>query len=229
MSLIYRTFWLGMTSALLLGAPSRAAAEPLPADTTRAPVSSAPAAPAYPSWYSYAYPYPYRSSFPPPAPPSVKYWYGWQTLTSFGVSTTLLVTSFAVSAAPLVITLPLSIGGFVLGGPIVHWANGNTAKGFISLGMTLGGSAVGTAIAAAAICAGGCSGDSGGLAFFSGGAIGGGVAVLVSTILDVSLLAYGQRQAPLDQAAARQQRPIALLPTLDIRRDRTTVGLMGTF
>ena len=262
MNMIYRTVWLGITGALLLGAPSPAAAEPpLLSDAKRAPVPSAPSADAangaspttaptnppredQPSApmassgqpyaalaYSHADPSSYRYYVPRPAESSVetvRYWYGWQTLISLGVSSTFLVLSFPVTSAAGV-TLPLALGGAELGGPIVHWANGNVGKGFISLGMNIGATAVGATIGAGLWCREGCRGDFGGWERLAGGVIGAGIGVVVSNIVDASALAYGQRRVRLDEAATPTRRTIALLPTFDIGQGRTTAGVMGTF
>lgn len=261
MSMIYRTVWLGITGALLLGAPSPAAAEPPLSDKAGAPVPSAPsgnaangaspataptnlpredqpsapmassgrpyAAPAY----SYAYPSSYRYSVPPAADSSNetgRYWYGWQTLTSLGVSSTFMVLSFAGPSTALV-TMPLALGGAVLGGPIVHWANGNVGKGFISLGMNVGATAVGATIGAGLWCREGCGGDFGGWERLIGGMIGAGIGLVVSNIVDASVLAYGRRRVRLDETATPTRPGIALLPTLDIQQGRASAGVMGTF
>lgn len=259
MSMIYRTVWLGITGALLLGVPSPAAAEPPLSDKAGAPVPSAPsgnaangaspaiapmslpredqpsapmassgqpyAAPAY----SYGYPSSYRYSVPPPAESSNetgRYWYGWQTLTSLGVSSTFMVVSFA-GPSSAAFTMPLALGGAVLGGPIVHWANGNVGKGFISLGMNVGAGVAGTLIGAG-LCRAACR-NLGGWEPLVGGVIGAGVGVVVSNIVDASVLAYGRRRVRLDEAATPTRPAIALLPTLDIQQGRASAGVMGTF
>ncbi len=53
-----------------------------------------------------------------------KRWYGWQTLLTDGAA---ILTIGEVPA--------LSIGTYLLGGPVVHWAHGNVEKGFLSLGI----------------------------------------------------------------------------------------------
>ncbi len=60
-------------------------------------------------------------------PPKTKTsWYGWQTLIADGG--TLAATY--VTGSPIVF-----LGGYALGAPIVHWAHGNVAAGFGSLGV----------------------------------------------------------------------------------------------
>jgi hypothetical protein len=262
MSMIYRTVWLGITGALLLGASSPAAAEPPLSDKAGAPVPSAPSgnaangaspatAPTNPPRedqpsaprassgqpyaalaYSHADPSSYRYYVPRPAESSVetvRYWYGWQTLTSLGVSSTFLVLSFPVTSAAGV-TLPLALGGAVLGGPIVHWANGNVGKGFISLGMNVGAGALGAVIGAGLWCReGGCRGHVGGWEGLGASMIGAGIGVVVSNIVDASALAYGRRRVRLDETATPTRPAIALLPTLDIQQGRASAGVMGTF
>ncbi|APR76861.1 Hypothetical protein A7982_02208 [Minicystis rosea] len=155
-----------------------------------------------------------------------RYWYGWQSLIVFGVSTTITIVPSVLGGA--VVGLPLGIGGLVLGGPIVHWANGNVGKGFIGLGVNIGAigllGAAGIGIACASTS---CSGEWGALGVFLGGTIGGGLGALTAAIIDASVLAYGERS---EQTAKARSREIAsLLPSVDVRPDRAVFGVMGSF
>lgn len=53
-----------------------------------------------------------------------KRWYGWQTLLTDGAAV------LTIDKEPA-----LSIGTYLLGGPVVHWLHGNAEKGFLSLGI----------------------------------------------------------------------------------------------
>ena len=69
-------------------------------------------------------------------------WYGYQPLVIDVASATMFTAGvFAVArdgddtsaATPIL----LGLGGYVLGGPIVHWAHGHVLKGFVDLGLRL--------------------------------------------------------------------------------------------
>ena len=66
---------------------------------------------------------------PPPLaerPATTTTWYGWQTL---------LVDGGVIGASLATRNPWVFMGGYTLGGPIVHWAHGNVLKGFGSLGI----------------------------------------------------------------------------------------------
>jgi hypothetical protein len=192
-----------------------------------------PPYPYYPYPY-YPYPYTYRSPSPPPEPSGAanRTWYGWQTLIVDGVSAVFWVIGFAalsgdVEPRVLAMGIPFGTAGFTLGGPIVHWANGNVGKGFMSFGINVGAFALTSVLVGGVWCAaGGCSDEEGYLDGIGPGLMGGGIGLVAATIVDLSVLAYRPRRTPSD---ALPRRPTALLPTLDIRRARASVGLMGTF
>jgi hypothetical protein len=254
-SMNYRSIASGVVTLTLLGSPLGAWAQKPPPDAPSAavppapPAASAPQAGATsgapeapltarplpgvgPSPYPYRYPYPYTAE---PAQLSVRYWYGWQTLTVMGGSTLISVISAAFAAkdgggnAHLEITIPLAISGFMLGGPIVHWAHGNIGKGFISFGMNVGGPLLVGATAAAATCAtGACRGMFGGLAAILPGFIGGGIGLLAANIVDVTVLSYDERRPPRATPVVGW-RPISLVPTLELGKERMALGLKGIF
>jgi hypothetical protein len=208
-------------------APAPDSAPPAPAAAPAHPAATPPAPAPYP--YPYGYPSGYWREAPPAptleASASTKrYWYGWQTLLVFGTSGVLMAT--APAAAP--VTVPLSLGGFVLGGPVVHWANGNVSKGFISLGVNLGGTLLG-GLTAGVACSELCKDSREGLAALGATVVGAGVGLLIANILDVAVFSYGQRKPVYHDAAARRRPSITWLPTFDARQGRASVGLVGTF
>lgn len=71
---------------------------------------------------------------PPPAPPArtKEEWYGWKLLIVDGAVITSGV-GLAVADAPAAGAIT-AVSGYVLGGPIVHWAHGQVGRGFVSLG-----------------------------------------------------------------------------------------------
>jgi hypothetical protein len=146
-----------------------------------------------------------------------------------GGSTVVSVLSPIDGGRAAMVTAPLAIGGFTLGGPIVHWAHGNIGKGFISLGMNVGGAALGAGTTAAVVCAPvGCNSEGGALLGFLAGMVGGGIGLLAANIVDVSVLSYGEH-APPRPAPVVGWRPISLVPTIDIQKERFSFGLRGTF
>ena len=254
--MIHRSFAAGVVAMALIGSPLGAGAQepstdapsvavpPAPPAATAPqagpssvpeapsaappPVSAAPQPYLYPSPYSpspyWRYPYPDA-----PAAPTTRYWYGWQTLLVMGGATVLSLVSPVDSGRAASVTVPLALGGFTLGGPIVHWANGNIARGFISLGMNVGGAALGAVTGAVVICAPtGCGGEFGPLLGLMFAAIGGGIGLLAANIVDVSVLSYNEH-APARPAPVMGWRPASLVPTLDLQKERFSFGLRGTF
>jgi hypothetical protein len=217
------------STALPPDPPAATAPQAAPSSVPEAPLAAPPPASAAPRPYLYPSPY-WRYPYPAaPAAPTARYWYGWQTLLVMGGSTVLSLVSTVGDGRVAMVTVPLAIGGFTLGGPIVHWAQGNIGKGFISLGMNVGGAVLGAATGAVAICApGGCAGEFGPLLGFLFGAIGGGLGLLAANIVDVSVLSYREHR-PARPAPVVGWRPSSLVPTLAVQKDRMSFGLQGTF
>jgi hypothetical protein len=175
-------------------------------------------------------PPPRRLPPPPPLPREreerphpTRTWYGSYTLAVVGSSLLVgLGTSFA--GAPQV-GIPLTLGGLVLGGPIVHWAHGEGNRGFLALGVNVGGILVGGLSGWGILCAASrCDrGFDGLVAFLAGGSIGGAAGLIAAVIVDVAALSY--QENPRSSSRARY----TILPDLQVANDRTTVGLVGTF
>jgi hypothetical protein len=74
-----------------------------------------------------------------------KVWYGWQTLLTDGAALAILMAANSDNRQEATIEGLGALAGatFLLGGPIVHWANGQTGRGFASLGIRLGTPVVG--------------------------------------------------------------------------------------
>jgi hypothetical protein len=120
--------------------------------------------------------------------------------------------------------IPLALGGLVLGGPIVHWAHGEGNRGFLALGLNVGGILVGGLAGWGVTCAfSRCSGLSGLGALVVGGSFGGAAGLIAAVIVDVAALSY--QENPRSRSRARY----TILPDLQVANDRTTVGLVGTF
>ncbi len=154
-------------------------------------------------------------------------WYGWQTLIILGTSSVLLALSPV--AAP--VTFPLGLGGASLGGPIVHWAHGHGLRGLGVLGMHLGGTALGGLFGVGGYCGmlEGCGRQFQGFGVILGMMVGGGVGLLTTNIVDI--VAFSSEKRPLPPAAFRDPpKPrFFALPTLDIRKDRAVLGVIGSF
>jgi hypothetical protein len=169
-----------------------------------------------------------------PGPPRKRVWYGWQTLLVLGGSATIgIVTTLAGAStrADGVTLVGLSVGGagLMLGGPIVHWAHGNTAKGFGALGLNFGVPLVSGGLGVAVACgAGGCSGSSQGFGVFFGLLFGGSAGLLGSFIIDVTALDY-EASGPVSATASRKAPGWTLVPDLHITREKTTFGFAGVF
>lgn len=206
---------------------------------------SAPAAPAAPSPYPnpYTYPYPYAApppgyAYPPlavPAPevPTVRRWYGWQTLILYSLSIPLGITSIASGSGGFeAVALPLASTGLLFGGPIIHWSHGKVARGFAVLGMHVGASVVGSGLGIGIFCAiGACSssGDVGPIGIFLGIVVGGSSGLVASQFVDVAALSYDERPFDASTAGRRKGLGFTLLPDVRVTRDRTMLGIVGTF
>lgn len=248
-------FASALLAGLLIAASSaRARAEPPPSAYTvpvappaPSPPSTAPAAPP-PSGYALrplvlAAPlvqYPTYVYLPDTAfeamrqKPTKRVWYGWQTLIVLGSSATLgtvIGLSAAATRADGLAFVGMGIGGVgaLFGGPIVHWAHGNTGKGFGALGLNIGVPVLSGGIGVAVACgAGGCSNSSGGFGVFFGLLVGGSLGLIGSMIIDVTALAYDNNM-PVAATASRKAPGWTLVPDLKITREKTTFGFAGVF
>ena len=206
--------------------PSPASA-PYPPGAVPYPPGAVPYPPGAVPYPPGAVPYPYAYPYPMPEKPQ-RTWYGWQTLVVLGISTgTIALSTLDRNGSVAAITVPIGLGGFLLGGPIVHWAHGKTVKGFISLGMNAGAVLVGAGVGASVSCAAGCSSSQGGFFVFFAAAVSSGIALVSANIVDVAVFAYDER--PAQRPASVGGLPFTLAPTLDVRKDRASFGLMGTF
>jgi hypothetical protein len=161
------------------------------------------------------------------APVSERKWYGWQTLIVDGA---VLVASVAIAPVSSDGAAATFLVGNSLGGPIVHWSNGQVGKGFASLGLRVGAPLVvaGTG-AVIALAAGGCHAHD-----CPAPAIGAGVGLLLgyvtAIVIDAAVIARKTVQvAPDGQRAGT--RTINWSPTAgyDSKRQQLSVGIGGTF
>jgi len=139
-------------------------------------------------------------------------WYGWQILIPDGVSGALLAVAIA-NEKTIPTTLPLSLAGYGLGGPIVHGAHGRWGAAGVSLllrgALPLGGIMVGMS---------GCTpyreacGETAALL--------GVTAMAVASIIDA---------AALSSAKLEPVRAAALSPALGMTPSAAWVGATGQF
>lgn len=142
-------------------------------------------------------------------------WYGWQTL---------LVDGMSLVATPL--APPLGLGGYLLGAPIVHLANGHVGIAGLDLLLRVGLPAGGAMLA----CLGDrCQGDLGGLA----AAVGLGIGALGAIAIDGAVLAREETaRTPKGDGAAKRApaRAFSIAPGAAPRREGgVDFGVSGTF
>lgn len=104
----------------------------------------------------------------------------------------------------LTIPLGVGVGGYLLGGPIVHWTQGNVATGFGSLALRVGLPIAGAYLFAAPCAASSCGSDVFGYAFF--GLIAG---ALGAVSIDAAALAHTTTTARTTVALTPQLGPSA--------------------
>jgi len=189
------------------------AVQPAPAAhegaTAPTPPSPAPAAPLPPMMV------PMPAPPVADAPPMKSHWYGGQILLVDAVSISVLVLGAGSSDTEGLVWL--GVGGYVLGGPIVHWAHGNAGRGFGSLGLRVGAPIVGAfAGAGTEDCSGG-----GELCGLAGAAIGFLVGATAAIVIDSAALAY-------EDVPARTE-AIRVVPNVGVSRNGMSLGLNGSF
>jgi hypothetical protein len=152
-------------------------------------------------------------------------WYGYQTLIVAGASVTTGAVPWAFGETGGVLAWPAGLGGLVLGGPIVHWAHGRVGRGFAVLGMNVGATALGIGVFGIPVA---CAFEKCDGFYFSYGILGSYVGALVAVAIDVAALST--YQPPVQPAVARTPRVLdSLAPVIDVRTDRTVLGLSGAF
>ncbi len=165
----------------------------------------------------------------PAAPPRKhSHWYGWQTIIVDGMS--LLVVPAMADETKSTSLLALGVGGYALGGPIVHLAHGEVARGAASLGLRVGLPFLG-ALGGAMVDGNSCSGE---ICRMDRVVLGGALGVLAAVVVDSAALAYERVQ---DEPAAAKATPpsprrsrVALSPLAGPRKNGGfDVGIGGVF
>ena len=146
------------------------------------------------------------------------------------ITLTGLITESAVGTdGAALLAIPFAGAGFVLGGPVVHWAHGNIGRGFGVLGLNIGAPAVTAGLGVGIACASGaCSGSGDGAGIFLSLVLGGSAGLLAAMIVDVSVLSHGSN-TPVAASALNKAPGWMILPDLHISREKTTFGVVGAF
>lgn len=178
------------------------------------------------------------SGQPPTSGPTEKYWYGYQTLIADGASLGAMLLGSASPAFGYV-----GVGGYLAGGPIVHFANKNPGAAVTSMLMRPLLPVLGAVIGYAA--AGSCRErpnepgeiDIFGDCFLHGvgeAAIGALVGMSIAVTIDAAALARGER--PVERAHEHEAKKVdgrvhvtGVAPSYDPRSGTASVGLGGTF
>jgi hypothetical protein len=184
----------------------------------------------------------------PPAtpPPRVSRWYGLPILATDVGGLALVVTGGEIATgregcrAGCTSLLVLGSGSFHLGGPIVHFAHGHVARGFISLGMRTAAPVVAGFLVGGVFAAAACrkpSAEDGGVpcalsAFLVGDVLGAAATKLAASVVDIAYLAREDVPAPTANSttsAFQTLRPNTIL-VRDSANNRTpTFGVAGRF
>ena len=144
-------------------------------------------------------------------------WYGWQTL---------IVDGVAIVVTPL--EPAFGIGTYLLGGPVVHTANGRPLIGIGDLGLRAGAPFV-VGIAGALIGAAINEGNGWNSSEFGGFVLGFFTGIVSAVVIDASLLAR-ERVPVTDDAARSAPRAASIAPLLSPRpAGGVDVGVGGTF
>jgi hypothetical protein len=163
----------------------------------------------------------------PPVPASAEHWYGWQTLVADACAVGIFAAAWVVGSGGYdqatktrTETLAyISLGTFVLGGPIVHAAHGHWGKAGISFALRVGLPILGAAAAFAATD-GSCSNADGGCGGAASSAVVFLFGIATAVTMDAGLLATEPIAAP-----TRQQPVVAFTP---LRRG-AGVSMIGRF
>lgn len=212
------------------------ASDPTFADETVPPALSAPDAPSFPVTPSASPPQSDKPSGLTSSGPTEKYWYGYQTLIADGASLGAMLLGSATPAFGYI-----GVGGYLAGGPIVHFANKNPGAAVTSMLMRPLLPVLGAVIGYAA--AGTCREkpnqpgefDILGNCFLHGvgeAAIGALVGMSIAVTIDAAALARGERPVERPQEAKKIDGRVhvtGVAPSYDPRSGTASVGLGGTF
>jgi len=140
-------------------------------------------------------------------------WYGWQILI---VDATALASGLGALGFRSPELAYFALGSYVLGGPIVQFANGYAVRGFASLGLRVLLPVAGAGLFGLAGASGGSSSYGVSSGAVSGVAFGAGLGVLTAVAIDAAM---AREKAPDQQPA---------LPQVSIAIDQRSAGLVAS-
>ncbi len=160
---------------------------------------------------------------PVPPPPRIHRWYGYQTLLGDGV----VVVLGSVSVGSQQPTLAgVSVVGYFLAGPVIHWVHGRVGAGFADLGLRvafpLGGTLLGAIVG---LGAAGRNHPTDGAAIGSG--VGAAVGAVGASIFDAAVLA--EETVDAEPGEARAEPAFSVIPRIFTGKGSAALGLSGTF
>jgi hypothetical protein len=148
------------------------------------------------------------SSAGPDVPPGD--YYGWQVMLVDVANVALMITTGGESGA-------LSLGGYLLGGPIVHAAHGNPGSALTSVGLRAG-------LPVAGFFVGVLMHDGGGWDELGAGAAGGVAGLLIAVSIDWVALSRDERPAP-----AATNDSLVVVPQVGVSEQGVSLGVVGRF
>ena len=164
-----------------------------------------------------------ESASPPDVATSGHRWYGWQTLLADATAALVGIGGY-LGQRDVDVPMVVAGGVYALGAPVVHWAHGNTGRGFGSLGLRLLLPVGGALLALVATSGQPCGHDCG----LGDAAVGAVVGMAAASAIDASALAWEDAGARASDPEPRAEPgdPEVFL-ALDVRRG--TVGIGGRF
>jgi uncharacterized membrane protein YeaQ/YmgE (transglycosylase-associated protein family) len=136
--------------------------------------------------------------------------YAWQVMLADGASTALLFTDFGDA-------MGLGLGGYLLGGPLIHAAHGNVGTGLGSAGLRVSLPVVGF-VAGAFVHEGDPAFTD--MTMLKGAMVG----MLGAVVIDWLLLSWDERPAP-----AETGRSLVVVPGVGVNEQGVSLGVTGRF
>jgi hypothetical protein len=148
------------------------------------------------------------------SPPRATRWYGAYTLATDGAALGLALGGAALDRNGEAL-LAASVGGYLLGGPIVHLAHGNPGRSLLSLGTRAGLPVV---LAFAGVAVAGCGEGDGDFCGYGQALLGFGVGMVGAVVIDAAAIARDEVEPTP-----------ALAPALSVSRQAAWLGATGVF
>lgn len=150
---------------------------------------------------------------PAPSPPRVKRWYGAYTLATDGASLVLAVAGGVLDREGEGLVMA-GLGGYLVGGPIVHLAHGNPGRSLLSLGTRAG---LPVTVAFLGVAAENCGGR-GDFCGLGGAIIGFGLGMVAAVAIDAAAIARDEVEPP-----------VTFSPVARVNPDGAWLGVVGAY